>query len=130
MSAGNSLKLKPVSVKALVEFSAKSGSLDRKFTPSPTGLEGIEGHKRVAANRTEEYQTEISLSISYQGMLIRGRADGYQPQTHCLEEIKTFYGEFEKIPANHRVLHWAQAKIYGWLFCAQEIGRASCRERV
>ncbi len=123
MSAGNKApvaqRLKPVSVKAVVEFAAKAGSLDRKFTPSPTGLEGIEGHKKVASNRSAQYQTEIKLGIHHHELLIRGRADGYQPETHCIEEIKTFYGAFEKIPENHRVVHWAQAKMYGWMWCKQ-----------
>lgn len=124
MSAGNNPAttdaLKPVSVKTLVEFSAKSGSLDRRFTPGPTALEGIEGHKRVASNRSADYQTEVRLDIRYKDLLIRGRADGYQPASHCIEEIKTFYGDIERIPANHRALHWAQAKMYGWMLCQQQ----------
>ena len=117
MLAGN--KIKPVSVKALVEFAAKTGSLDRKFTPGPSALEGIEGHQRVTANRPDNYQTEVSLRIEYQDLLIRGRADGYNPDTHCIEEIKTFYGDFAKIPENYRTLHWAQVKFYGWIYCIE-----------
>ena len=124
MSAGNKSTmadtLKPVSVKTLVEFAAKSGSLDRRFTPGPSALEGIEGHKRVVTRRSADYQPEVSLSLHYKDLLIRGRADGYQPATHCLEEIKTFYGDVERIPANHRALHWAQAKMYGWMLCQQQ----------
>jgi DNA excision repair protein ERCC-2 len=117
MFAGN--KLTQVAIKTLVEFAAKSGSLDRRFTPSPSGLEGIEGHKKVTAKRHNEYQTEVSLSITYGDISFRGRADGFDPKTQCIEEIKTFYGEVDRIPDNHRALHWAQAKCYGWLYCAQ-----------
>lgn len=117
MSAGN--KPKPVAVKTLVDFAAKCGSLDRKFTPAPTGQEGIKGHQRVTANRSANYQTELSLSIEYGGLTFRGRADGYSPQKNCIEEIKTFYGDVEKIPDNYRTLHWAQAKCYGWMLCTQ-----------
>src|SRR3546814_7758183 len=39
------------------------------------------------------------------------------PARNRLEEIKTFRGDLERQPANHRQLHWAQAKIYGWLLC-------------
>jgi Rad3-related DNA helicase len=117
MSVGS--KPKSVAIKTLVEFAAKSGSLDRRFTPSPTGLEGIEGHKKVTAKRHKEYETEINLSITYDEITFRGRADGYDPKTHCIEEIKTFYGDIDRIPENHRELHWAQAKCYGWLYCAQ-----------
>jgi DNA excision repair protein ERCC-2 len=117
MLAGN--KPKAVAIKTLVEFSAKTGSLDRRFTPSPTGLEGIEGHKKVSAKRHKEYLTEVSLSITYNDITFRGRADGFNPKTQCIEEIKTFYGDVDRIPDNHRELHWAQAKCYGWLYCAQ-----------
>ena len=123
MSAGNDVylspRLKPVAVRALAEFAAKCGSLDRRFTPGPSAQEGVAGHQEVALRRPAHYQKEISLTTQYEGLLIRGRADGYDSETHCLEEIKTFYGEFEKLPDNHRQLHWAQAKLYGWMFCTQ-----------
>lgn len=111
-------KQKSVAVKTLVEFAAKAGSLDRRFTPAPTGQEGIEGHKKVTSRRGEGYQTEMSLSISYNGITFRGRADGYDPAAHCIDEIKTFYGDVDRIPENHRALHWAQARCYGWMYCA------------
>ena len=117
MLVGN--KSPAVAVKTLIEFSAKSGSLDRKFTPAPTGLEGIEGHKRVTSNRPENYQTELGLSIEYGNIIFRGRADGYAPDAHCIEEIKTFYGDVNLIPENYRELHWAQVKCYGWMLCSQ-----------
>src|SRR5690606_450061 len=28
-------------------------------------------------------------------------------------------GDFEKLPDNHRQLHWAQARLYGWMYCRQ-----------
>ncbi|RYY74740.1 MAG: ATP-dependent DNA helicase [Gammaproteobacteria bacterium] len=115
----NGNKAPVVAVKTLIEFAAKSGSLDRKFTPSPSGQEGIEGHKRVTSNRPDNYQIELGLSIEYGGLVFRGRADGYSPDAHCLEEIKTFYGDVDLIPENHRDLHWAQAKCYGWMLCTQ-----------
>jgi Rad3-related DNA helicase len=117
MLIGN--KAPVIAVKTLVEFAAKSGSLDRKFTPSPSGWEGIEGHKHVTSNRPETYQTELGLSIEYGGIIFRGRADGYAPDSHCIEEIKTFYGEVDLIPENYHELHWAQAKCYGWMLCTR-----------
>jgi DNA excision repair protein ERCC-2 len=117
MSVGS--KPKAVAIRTLVEFAAKHGSLDRRFTPAPTGTEGIEGHKKVTATRRPSYQSEVGLSIAYKNIIFRGRADGYDPAQHCVEEIKTFYGDVERIPENHRALHWAQVKCYGWLYCAE-----------
>jgi len=104
-------------VRALCEFSAKVGDLDLRFTPSPTAQEGIEGHRRVVARRAAGYEAEVALEGSYQGLQVRGRADGYDPVANRLEEIKTYRGDLARQPANHRQLHWAQAKVYAWLMC-------------
>lgn len=106
-----------VAVRALCEFTAKVGDLDLRFTPSPTALEGIAGHAQVSARRGEGYEREVALEGQYGKLMVRGRADGYDPARNRLEEIKTFRGDLERQPANHRQLHWAQAKIYGWLLC-------------
>jgi Rad3-related DNA helicase len=106
-----------IAVRALCEFTAKVGDLDLRFTPSPTALEGIVGHRTVAARRHEGYQAEVSLEGVYQTLKVKGRADGYDPARNRLEEVKTYRGDLSKQPDNHRQLHWAQAKIYGWLLC-------------
>ena len=106
-----------IAVRALCEFTAKVGDLDLRFTPSPTALEGIVGHRTVASRRSEGYQAEVALEGHYQTLRVKGRADGYDPEQSCLEEVKTYRGDLSKQPANHRELHWAQAKIYGWLMC-------------
>jgi len=108
-----------VAVRALCEFSAKVGDLDLRFTPSPTAQEGISGHQRVVARRGPGFEAEISLEGQFAALQVRGRADGYDPQLNRLEEIKTYRGDLARQPDNHRQLHWAQAKIYGWLLCQQ-----------
>ncbi|MBF8694778.1 ATP-dependent DNA helicase [Pseudomonas fulva] len=106
-----------VAVRALCEFSAKVGDLDLRFTPSPTAQEGIEGHRRVVARRGAGYESEIALEGQFETLRVRGRADGYDPACNRLEEIKTHRGDLARQPDNHRQLHWAQAKVYGWLLC-------------
>lgn len=108
-----------VAVRALCEFTAKVGDLDLRFTPSPTAQEGIAGHRTVASRRGAGYQPELALSGTWQGLTVRGRADGYDPALNRLDEVKTYRGDLDKMPANHRQLHWAQAKVYGWLICQQ-----------
>jgi len=104
-------------VRALCEFTAKAGDLDLRFTPSPTAQEGVAGHGVVTGRRGAGYEAEVSLSGTFEGLHVRGRADGYDPTANRLEEIKTVRGEGVEVPANHRALHWAQAKVYGWLLC-------------
>ncbi|WP_085646546.1 MULTISPECIES: ATP-dependent DNA helicase [unclassified Pseudomonas] len=108
-----------IAVRALCEFTAKTGDLDLRFTPSPTALEGIAGHRTVASRRNEAYQSEVALEGAFGPLKVKGRADGYDPTQNCLEEVKTYRGDLSKQPANHRSLHWAQAKIYGWLMCCR-----------
>lgn len=109
-----------VAVRALCEFTAKTGDLDLRFTPAPTAQEGIAGHRTVASRRSESYQAEVALEGRYGQLQVKGRADGYDPESHQLEEVKTYRGDFDAIPDNHRQLHWAQLKVYGWLLCQRE----------
>ncbi|MCV2369824.1 ATP-dependent DNA helicase [Roseateles oligotrophus] len=106
-----------VAVRALCEFTAKQGDLDLRFTPAPSAQEGIAGHALVAARRPAHYQAELALSAEFQGLLVRGRADGFDALLGRLEEVKTFKGRVEQIPENHRLLHWAQLKVYGAMLC-------------
>jgi DNA excision repair protein ERCC-2 len=106
-----------VAVRTLCDFAAKAGDLDLRFTPAPTALEGIEGHAAVTARRGDGYESEIALSGAHRELTVRGRADGYDAVENRLEEIKTYRGELDAMPANHRALHWAQAFVYGHLLC-------------
>ena len=91
-------------------------------TPAPTGQEGVAGHGVVTGRRGPGYETEIALSGEYGELLVRGRADGYDPAAKRLEEIKTYRGRLDSVRENHRAAHWAQAKVYGHLLCR----RAAC----
>jgi len=106
-----------VSVRALCNFTAKYGDLDLRFTPAPSAQEGIAGHAIVASRRNSDYQREIVLEGQYKTLIVRGRADGYDPIKNQLEEVKTYRGDLHNIADNKRALHWAQVKIYGWLLC-------------
>lgn len=106
-----------VAVRVLCAFAAKTGDLDLRFTPSPSAQEGVAGHTTVTARRAAGYQREVALSARCGELLVQGRADGFDPATPRLEEIKTHRGDATRIPDNHRELHWAQARVYGWMLC-------------
>jgi DNA excision repair protein ERCC-2 len=106
-----------VAVRALCEFTARRGDLDLRFTPAPTASEGIAGHAIVAARRDSGYEAEITLAGTHRSLSVRGRADGYDGVLNRLEEVKTYRGDLEAMPGNHRALHWAQALVYGHLLC-------------
>ena len=107
-----------VSVRSLCEFTAKRGSLDRRFTPSATSLEGQAGQMAVFARRSPGYETELPLEAQFGRLRVRGRADGYEADVNRLEEIKTIRGPVALIPENRRALHWAQLETYGALIAA------------
>lgn len=113
-----------IAVRSLCEFSAKTGDLDTRFTPAPTALEGIAGHATLRARRGTGYRSEVSVEGEYGSLRVRGRADGYDAQRNRVEEIKTYRGDLARMPDNHRTLHWAQARVYGWLLC-QQLGLAT-----
>ncbi len=110
-----------VAVRALCEFTARTGDLDLRFTPAPSALEGIEGHAVVRQRRQappdSRYEAEVALSGQFEGLQVRGRADGFDAAAQQLEEIKTYRGPLDAVRPHHRALHWAQAKVYGHLLC-------------
>ena len=108
-----------VAVRVLCAFAAKRGDLDLRFTPSPSAQDGIAGHTTVTARRAPGYQREVPLSTRFGELKVQGRADGFDPATFRLEEIKTHRGDVTLIPDNHQELHWAQARVYGWMLCEQ-----------
>jgi DNA excision repair protein ERCC-2 len=109
-----------ISVRALCEFTAKQGDLDRRFTPAPSAQQGRQGHAQAAARRGNKYQTELSLTATQGTLMIRGRADGYDSGAHRLDEFKTFRGDLSRMKSNHRALHWAQLKSYGAMLCMRD----------
>lgn len=112
-----------ISVRALCEFSARAGDLDLRFTPAPSATQGVQVHQQVQRKRqaaSPTYQAEVPLRGLWQDLDVRGRADGYEPATRTLEEIKTWRGDMHTIKASQRALHWAQARMYGHLLCVRD----------
>ena len=109
-----------IAVRALCDFTAKTGDLDLRFTPAPTAREGMEGHAAIARRRGNGYETEIALSGEFSDLLVRGRADGYDATANRLEEFKTYRGDLQRMPGSHRAVHWAQLRIYGALLCRRK----------
>ncbi|MFP8965390.1 helicase C-terminal domain-containing protein [Pokkaliibacter sp. CJK22405] len=118
-----------VSVGNLCRFSARTGSIDMGYTPSPSAIEGMEGHLRLQRRRPESYEPEYALEAELFGIQLRGRADGIDPQAGLIEEIKTHRGQVERISPERTQLHWAQLKVYGALYCHLS-GRANIQLRL
>jgi DNA excision repair protein ERCC-2 len=118
-TAADAERFGEVAVRTLCDFAARSGDLDLRFTPSPSGVDGVTGHTEVTTRRAATYQREVALHSFWRGLRVQGRADGWDASERLLEEIKTHRGDAQAIAPNKRALHWAQARVYGWMLCEQ-----------
>ncbi|MCR9107037.1 MAG: ATP-dependent DNA helicase [Gammaproteobacteria bacterium] len=112
-----------VAVRDLVNFCHRSGDIDTRFTPSPSGAQGIAGHQRLYARRAAAYQPEYPVRLTRQfgsaTLQLTGRADGYDAEAGLVEEIKTCRVAATSIPASVTNLHWAQGIVYGALIAME-----------
>jgi DNA excision repair protein ERCC-2 len=113
-----------ISVRELVEFVLRTGDLggSQDFIGPTRALQGIRGHQRIQRSRPKAYTSEVPISYSIQKpefiLNLKGRIDGILPSPGkiTLEEIKTHTGSKNQEP---NPLHWAQAKVYGWIYAEQ-----------
>ena len=113
-----------VSVRELAEFCYRSGDIDHRFTPSPTGVQGTEGHQLVFRKRPHSYHSEFPVEYLHTEdgwqLTVRGRADGYDASVGVVEEIKTCRVNPAVIPDSVKQVHLAQARLYGALIAIAE----------
>ncbi|HEY7775984.1 MAG TPA: hypothetical protein VIC02_05520, partial [Kineobactrum sp.] len=113
-----------VTVRDLALFCHRQGDIDHRFMPSPTAMQGIEGHQRLYRRRPASYQREFSVSYRAQAaglaLHVRGRADGYDPALALVEEIKTCRVDPARIPEPVTRLHLAQGRLYAAMISEQE----------
>jgi DNA excision repair protein ERCC-2 len=113
-----------VAVADLARFCHRRGDIDHRFSPSPTGEQGVAGHQRLYRSRpagyVSEYPVEYSHSENGLQLKLRGRADGYHPGEGYVEEIKTCRVEPRSIPEAVSRSHLAQAKLYAALIAVRE----------
>jgi hypothetical protein len=92
-----------VSVRNLCEFAAKEGDLDLRFTPRPPRSRAARATSWwPAAARRVPREGERPLSGAWQGLRVRGRADGFDAERNTLEEVKTFRGALAAMPPTTR----------------------------
>jgi DNA excision repair protein ERCC-2 len=113
-----------VAVTDLVRFCHRSGDIDHRFRPSPTGPDGIAGHRRLYARRPDSYRREYPVEYVHEAddlrLILRGRADGYDPRARLVEEIKTCRVAPDTIPSAVAGLHLAQGLLYAALIAREQ----------
>lgn len=112
-----------IAVTDLARFCHRSGDIDHRFSPSPTGEQGVAGHQRLYARRSASYCSEYAVEYRHcepgLQLILRGRADGFDPEQGLVEEIKTCRVAPENIPASVAELHLAQGRLYAAMIAAQ-----------
>ena len=115
-----------LSVRSLVEFILRSGSIDSRFGGFDRAAEGARIHRKLQKAAGEGYTPEVSLSetTDYRGFtfVVRGRADGIFTDggETVIDEIKTTRRNLETLEADSRPVHFAQAKCYGYFYGKQQ----------
>ncbi|MFK7976464.1 MAG: ATP-dependent DNA helicase [Halioglobus sp.] len=113
-----------IAVADLARFCHRTGDIDHRFKPSPTGAQGTAGHQSLYQQRPASYISEYAVEHKHVtkdvSVTLRGRADGYDPEQNILEEIKTCRVEANAIPEAVATLHMAQAKLYAAIIAQQE----------
>ena len=118
-------KIIKVSIRNLVEFIMRHGSIDNRYTSSIKAIEGIRGHQRVQKSYGDNYTAEVPLkyTLTYEDLeiMVEGRADGIliEDEKTIIDEIKTTTKDLLLIDENTNPLHWAQAKCYGYIYSMQ-----------
>ena len=111
-----------VSVRNLVEFLLRNGSIDNRSTGSSSDVEtmqeGARIHRLIQHKMGLEYHAEVSLSavssFDDYDLLVEGRADGIiEGNPITVDEIKTTHRELIKV-THPEPVHLAQAKCYAY----------------
>ena len=115
-----------LSVRELVEFLLRTGSIDSRFTGFDRANEGARIHRRLQKAAGEGYAAEVFLTAERTmegiGFTIEGRADGIftdEDGTVVIDEIKTTAAPSDAITENMNPCHWAQGMVYGAI-CAEQ----------
>ncbi|MCC3867408.1 ATP-dependent DNA helicase [Terrisporobacter mayombei] len=112
-----------ISVRNLVEFIMKKGSIDNRFVGNIKAIEGIRGHQKVQKSYGGEYTSEVSIKHTFTfdevEIEVEGRMDGLLIENSkvIIDEIKTTTKDLLLIDEDSNPLHWAQVKCYGYMYC-------------
>lgn len=114
-------KLK-VSVTNLADFSCRVGNLELGGNVGPTAKEGMRAHQRIQSTRKAESECRLAITVDIDDVAITlsGRVDLTDKENRRLSEIKTTLVPVERVSESQLALQWAQVKLYGYMFCANE----------
>lgn len=114
-----------ISVRKIVEFILRSGSIDSRRTSKHTAQEGARIHRKIQKEAGEDYQKEVFLkiesSVNGDSLIVEGRADGiFEDETWVIDEIKTSEIHYEDIEAGQLELYFSQGMVYAYIYAKEQ----------
>ncbi|WP_339220427.1 ATP-dependent DNA helicase [Paenibacillus sp. FSL W7-1332] len=123
-----------ISVRPLVEYVFRSGSITSGFRTATSLTEGTRAHQQVQRDYGENDQKEVQLEVEipYEDLLfvVEGRCDGliHEEERIMIDEIKSTSGDLGVITEHTYPIHWAQAQMYAYMYAKQhEIPKMAVR---
>ena len=117
------------SVRGIIEYVLKQGSIDDRYTSTTRALEGTLAHQKLQGSNEKiysNYQKEVKLQEEFEidkniVLILDGRADGIiiDDSDIYIEEIKSTLKSLVLIDEDYNDLHWAQAKFYAYIYSKQ-----------
>ncbi|MCY9670641.1 ATP-dependent DNA helicase [Paenibacillus alginolyticus] len=112
-----------ISVRSLVEYVYRSGSIESGFRTSRALTEGTKAHQKVQKQygESDQHEVYVSAEIPYEDLLfvIDGRCDGLLLDADgvsvTVDEIKSTSSDIGQIEEDSYPVHWAQAKCYAYM---------------
>lgn len=114
-----------ISVRELVEFVLRSGSIFASFVSRARAVEGTKAHKKIQESMNANYEKEVKLVYEHEvdgiTFVVEGRADGIMMDLIAvtIDEIKSTRTSLDVIDEDYNPLHWAQAKCYAYFYANQ-----------
>lgn len=111
-----------LAIRALIEFVLRHGDITTTSIGGPKAVEGIRAHQRFQKAQGDDYQAEVRVEheviIDDMVFYLHGRIDGVfeDEQGIVLDEIKSVGVSLDKVEGMNP-LHWAQVKMYGYIYC-------------
>ncbi|WLR60106.1 ATP-dependent DNA helicase [Guptibacillus hwajinpoensis] len=110
-----------VSVRPIVEYAFRRGSIDARFRTATTMTEGTRLHQMIQKTYGEHDKKEVPFetNLIYEEMTfhIEGRCDGLlkNGEQFIIDEIKSTSLPLIEVDEGTHPVYWAQAKCYGYM---------------
>ncbi|WP_371933411.1 DEAD/DEAH box helicase [Halobacillus litoralis] len=115
-----------ISVRDLVSYVYRTGSIDERFQTNTSLVEGTAIHQEVQKKYKEKDESEVFMEYEFHqegfSLMVQGRCDGLldTEEGPVIDEIKSTARDLEEIDDTTYPLYWAQAKGYAFIYATQE----------